>query len=318
MKITVPRLPLLLAAGLLSLGTARAQQAVPNGALETWVTRNGGDAPAQWLTTDDALQQAIPIPGLPASGTVIKSTVAHGGGFAAQLSNQSFPAVGTVPGLILLGNRLGNINRTDSLEQLGGLPFTTRPVQMQFYYRFTGTVATPADRPVASVLLTKTSGGVQQVVAAGRLYLPTTATSYTLATIPLKYKAGFAPDSIHIAFGSGDFNDTDFTTGNTLLVDDVTLTGIVAATRDAQLQAAVSVYPNPSASGRFTLDAAQEPALLAAPLTVTDALGRVVLRQAVASAAGRRVVDLGQRPAGVYSLRLDTPRGPVVHQLLIQ
>lgn len=318
MKTTVLRLPLLLVASLLSLGAARAQQAVPNGTLETWVTRNNGDAPAQWLTTDDVIQELFPMPGIPASGTVVKSTMAHGGNFAAQVSNRAISGLGTAPGLILLGNRVGNINRADSLEQLGGLPYTARPAQVQFYYRFTGTVAAPDDRPIASVLLTKTSGGVQQVVAAGRLYLPTMATAYTLATVPLKYKAGFAPDSIHIAFGSADFNGGNFTTGNTLFVDDVTLTGVVAATRDAQLQAAVSVFPNPSASGRFTVSAAQEPALLTAPLTVTDALGRVVLRQAAAPAAGPRVVDLSQRPAGVYSLRLDTPRGPVVHQLLIQ
>ena len=314
MKKTILHFALLLAAGLLASGTARAQQAVPNGTLETWALRGGIDSPGQWLTTDDLLRGVLP--GFPATGAVTKSSTSHAGSFAAKLTNMT-SVLGPVPGFMVLGNALGNLNTVDSLAQLGGLPYTSRAARLLVYYRFSGTVNSPDDLPVVRVMLTKTTGGVRSIVAAGHQYLPTTATAYTLATVPLVYQQGIAPDSIHIAFGSSDYDGNTYTAGNTLYVDDVVMTGTVTATRDAQLQAAVGVYPNPSATGLFTL-AAQEATLVAAPITVTDALGRVVLRQPATATGSTRTVDLRQQPAGLYSLRLDTPRGPVMHQLVVQ
>jgi len=321
MKTTLLSFSLLLAAGLLTASTTHAQQAVANGTLETWATRNGGDVPTQWLTTDDAVQQVLS--GLPATGAVTKSTDRHAGSFAAKLTTAQ-TLISLVPGVVAIGTKLGNFIGGTSFDALGGLPYTSRAARMQFYYKFTGTIATPADRPVASVSLTRTVGGVRQTVASGSVYL-TPAATYTLGDLPLTYTAGTTPDSIHIAFSSADYNVgiagfNSFTAGNTLFVDDIVMVGTVTATRDPQLQAAVSVYPNPSTNGRFTLAAAKEASLLTGAYTVTDALGRVVAQQAAApaNATGSRPVDLRTQPAGVYSLRLDTPRGPVVQQLLIQ
>jgi hypothetical protein len=311
-KSLFPRV--LLALGLLTAGTAHAQQAVPNGTMETWVVRRG-DAPAQWQTTDD-LSNAI-FTGFPLSGAVTKSTTFHAGSFAARLANTN-TLLGVVPGFIALGANVNNFTSVDSLLDLGGLPYTSRPARMQFYYRFSGTIGSPDDRPLVRVALTKTTGGVRQVVASAHRYL-TAAANYTLADFPLIYQRGIAPDSIHIAFGSADFDGIGFTAGNTLFVDDIALTGTVTATRDAQLQAAVAAYPNPSSTGLFALSAS-EAALLTAPFTVTDALGRVVLRQPAAPAdgSGTRAVDLRAQAAGVYCLRLETPRGIVVKQLAIR
>ena len=309
--------PVFLAAHLLAPMVGQAQQAVPNGTLETWTTRNGGDAPVQWQTTDDVL--SVSLPKLPSTGTVIKSSDMHGGSFAAKLTNVSIAKLGEAPGFLSLGNSLGNLARVDSLEDLGGLPYTSRAARFQFYYKFAGTITQPSDRPKVAVKLTRTVSGVRTVVAFGRKYLTLPATAYTLADIPLTYRQGYAPDSIHITFGSGDYDENNFYSGNALYVDDLVLTGTVTATRDPQLQAAVSVYPNPSSTGLFAVTAAREAALLAGPLTVTDAVGRVVLRQSAAPASNdSRTVDLRQQPAGLYSLRLETPRGPLMYQLEVR
>lgn len=306
----------LLAAHLLSPVMGRAQQAVPNGQFEAWTTRNGGDAPVQWQTTDDVLDLS-PTKISPTTA-VTKSSDMHAGSFAAKLTNIS-TRQGEVPGFLFLGNGLGNVFTVDSLEDLGGLPYTARPARLQFYYKFAGTITQPSDRPTAAVMLTRTVGGVRTVVASGKKYLPLPAAAYTLADIPLTYRQGYAPDSIRITFGSGDYNENNFNPGNTLFIDDVVLTGTIAATRDPQLQAAVSVYPNPSLTGLFAVTAAREDALLAGPLTVTDAVGRVVLQQPAAPASTNpRIVDLHQQPAGLYSLRLETPRGPVMYQLQVR
>lgn len=314
MKKTLLLSSALLTAAMLTLSAAHAQQAVPNGAMETWTTRNGSEAPDQWLTTDDVLQ--IGLPGFPITNAVTKSTDKRGGSFAASLTNKNTP-VGSVPGFLLLGTSFITSQTADSLVEFGGLPYTSRAARLQFYYKFSGTIARPDDRPVARIQLTRTTGGVRQVVASGQRYL-TAAAAYTLADFPLVYRLGITPDSVHIAFGSGDFDGENFTPGNTLLIEDIALTGTVTATRDARLQTAVSAYPNPSASGLFTLSAS-ETGLLAGPFTVTDALGRVVLRQPAAPTnTDTRSIDLHQQPTGLYSLCLETPKGLITHRLSVR
>lgn len=314
MKQFLPKVIAAVAFSLFAANTAQAQQVVPNGTMENWVVRDGSDAPTRWQTTDDVLRLFATAP-LSPTGSVLKSADFHGGSFAAQLTNKRLPQ-GSVPGFMALGDGLTKFTSIVSLVQLGGVPYTSRPARMQLYYKFAGTINSPDDRPLVLIELTTTTGGTRRVVATGRQYLPPAA-SYTLIDFPLSYKLGMAPDSIHIAIGSADFDGGAFTAGNTLFVDDIALTGTVTATRDAQLQAAVEAYPNPSTSGLFTLASTQENALLAAPLVVTDALGRVVLRQTDGPAA-THTVDLRQQPAGVYTLTLDTPRGQLVKKLIIR
>lgn len=67
---------------------------------------------------------------------------------------------------------------------------------------------------------------------------------------------------------------------------------------------AVSVYPNPSATGVFWLAGGG-----GAEAVVTDALGRVVRRQVVATGNGPAPLDLSAAPPGVYLLRLRRPDG---------
>ena len=80
----------------------------------------------------------------------------------------------------------------------------------------------------------------------------------------------------------------------------------------------LTVWPNPSADGRFTLSS-----LTPGPspkgegrLTVSDALGRVVWQQTKADAA-ETVVDLSASAAGLYVLRVQWADGrQVVRKLL--
>ncbi|WP_375417697.1 T9SS type A sorting domain-containing protein, partial [uncultured Hymenobacter sp.] len=79
----------------------------------------------------------------------------------------------------------------------------------------------------------------------------------------------------------------------------------------------ISVWPNPSPDGRYVLGAT-EPALLAAPLTVLDATGRVVRREDAPgrSAVATRALDLSGLPTGIYTMQLATPRGLVTRKLV--
>ena len=137
----------------------------------------------------------------------------------------------------------------------------------------------------------------------------------TVLTVPLQYTSSLAPDSLHIVFASGVARTR--TAGTVLVVDDVVMMGTVASTRDDALTAALRVFPNPSASGVFTLAArGRETALNQAEITVTDALGRVVAQQPARRTAPARTLDQQAQPAGLYTLRLETPNGFVVQKLM--
>ena len=93
----------------------------------------------------------------------------------------------------------------------------------------------------------------------------------------------------------------------------------ITTTRNAALQSALSVYPNPSASGLFKVDLGSE-LKAGAQLTVVDALGRQVAAQTLnATAIGSKTVnlDLSAEKTGVYTLQIRTDAGIATQKLVI-
>ena len=302
---------------LLGQGAAQAQ-GLANLNLETWATRNGVEAPTNWLTTDDdfAFYGGKPA-GTYNFGTVTKTTDAHGGTYAAKLTTTNVTVAGmtgNAPGELILGAKTGLYSYLGL--PLGGGPVTLRPTQMQFYYKLNGLAA---DSAVAIVSLSYTTGGKPTIIGLGYQFL-TPATAYTSVTFPINYdpNSSVTPDSVHIIFSSGFARRT--AVGTALFVDDVTLGGVALATRaDASTQAQLTVAPNPSPSGRFTINSLDKPALAASPWQVLDALGRVVAQQpAQAVPSGQRELDLSALSSGIYLLRLDSKDGTIVRQLTVK
>lgn len=285
---------------------AQSVPAVPNGSFETWEARNAQrEAPRSWLATEDLLELASDIPALPALGFTVRSATARQGALAAELrtvtvQNQTFP------GILILGSRAGL-----------GVPYSVRAGQLQFWYRLTGEQAA-VDSAYVGVLLTRNVAG-RTTLLGGQSVLLRPAAAYTLVTTPLLYSPQntLAPDSLIVEISSGLADVIH--AGTVLLIDDVQLTGAVTSAADKAPAAALQVYPNPSATGEFSLATPTGTGVSTAPLTVTDAAGRVVLRQgaAPASVAQGRLVDLRAQRPGMYLLRLDTEDGPVRRKLVI-
>ncbi len=309
---TLLRALLALGLGCLTFSAAQAQ-AIANGGFETWATRNGADSPTGWLTTDDVIVSAFGLP-LP-SGTFTKTTDAHGGTYAVRLETKA-TLLGPLPGAVGIGTKVGA-----NIALPGGTPFTGRPATLQFYYKLSGPQpAVPANGAFVQVLLTRTVGGKAQPVAAAQQLLTTVTASYVLVQLPLTYASSATPDSLRLAFSSGAIASTTTgsvpTVGTVLQIDDVAFTGTVTASRAAGLVAALHVFPNPSPDGRYVL--AATPALLAAPLTVVDATGRVVRQEGSrAPLAPTRDLDLAGLASGVYTVRLLTEAGVLTRKLLV-
>lgn len=286
-----------------SLPVAPAQaQTFPNSGFDTWALRNNVESPTNWLTTDDFLGGVFP------TGSVTKTSVARTGPFAAQLQTQSLLGTGQLPGIVILGTRLSGVS---GAFIPGGLPFTARPRNLQLYYQLSGARAL-GDSAALVVLLTRRVNGTPTIVAAANFDFQALAATYTAVTLPLQYASGLAPDSVSVIALSGTSNR--LTVGTMLRLDDLAFTGTATATRDAALNAAFTAAPNPSPDGRFQLQGLA-PALLAAPLTVLDATGRVVRREPAAPAAAARTLDLSALPPGVYTVLLFTADGLVTRKL---
>ncbi|HEX8659452.1 MAG TPA: T9SS type A sorting domain-containing protein [Hymenobacter sp.] len=312
---TVFRTLLAVVAGINLFATTSTQaQTIPNSSLDSWAVRNGNEKPASWLVTSEILPvlSPIPLPGLNANN-VTKSTTVSNGSFAAQLQSTDFslgPLTATIPAILALGTR---VNPNSDADIPAGLPFTSRPAQFRFDYQLTGANALN-DSATVLVQLTRTVNGDVTVVAEATVERLSPSAAYTTLSLPLEYNSTAQPDTVRILFASGTAEE--ITTGTTLLVDNVSFTGTATATRDAALAAAISAFPNPSPDGRYVLNTVQA-GLLAAPLVVLDATGRVVRREAVPSgvAANTRTLDLSNLPMGMYTVQLFTPRGLVTRKL---
>ena len=308
--------PALAAGLLLAAGAPARAQAVPNGGFETWAARAGVDSPTGWLTTDDVVHSLL---GLPlATGTFSKVADAHGGSYAVRLESKTVPLFGVVPGAVALGSAVGT-----SPAVPGGLSFTGRPATLQFYYKLSGAQpAAASDGAFAQVALTRTVSGKVEVIASAKQVLSTVDPAYALAQVPLTYASSATPDSVRLVFSSGAIVSASGglagsdVAGTVLQVDDVAFAGTVTATRDAALAAVLTASPNPSRGGRFVLRAPA--ALLAAPLAVVDATGRIVRCEDAPRAAATRALDLSGLAAGVYTLQLFTGKGLVTRQLVVE
>ena len=294
------------------LAPAARAQTVPNASLDTWAIRStavstGVEAPTGWQTTDDFVARLFGGPLPFGTNTVVKTTTARTGPFAAQLQTQNVPLLGITPGILLLGS-FPNSPTGD----LKGVPFTARPANLQFYYQLSGAQAVN-DAASVAVQLTRRVNGTLVVVAEADYEFPALAANYTLLTLPLQYSSGLAPDSAAVLFLSGTANT--LTVGTTLRVDDISFTGTVAATRNPALSAAFTAAPNPSPDGRYLLQGLA-PAQLAAPLTVLDATGRVVRREPASAARPDRTLDLSPLPAGIYTVQLLTADGLLTRKLV--
>ena len=298
-------------AGTALLAPAAQAQTFPNSTLDSWAIRStsvttGVEAPIGWQTTDDfvAVLSGSRLPFT--TNTTIKTTTARTGPFAAQIQTQNVPLLGVVPGFLLLGSFPNNVN-----SDIKGIPFTGRPANLQFYYQLSGAQAVN-DAAGVIVQLTRRVNGMLTTVAEAEYEFPALAANYTLGTVPLQYSSGLAPDSMSVAFFSG--NAATVTAGTTLRIDDVSFTGTATATRNPALNAALSAAPNPSPDGRYLLQGLT-PAQLAAPLTVLDATGRVVRREPALTARAARNLDLSTLTPGIYTVQLLTADGLVTRKL---
>ncbi|UYZ59372.1 T9SS type A sorting domain-containing protein [Hymenobacter latericus] len=303
---------LLLLLGLLAPVALQAQT-LPNNGFETWTTTGLRESPNGWYSLDDLVATQLPI----SLGFATKTTDRHAGNFAVQLQSKQvafpgLPFTGYVPSVLFVGAKINPQNP----ETAGGIPFTSRPGSVRFWYKLT---LAPNDSAVALAALSRGPRSAQgNFIGTGGLDLPARST-FGQAAYNMEYAPGtLTPDTLRLGFvvGTGSVS-----AGSTLIVDEVTFGARVTSNKQsAALAASLSVYPNPSSTGEFALASLDNPAVATAPLSVTDALGREVYREGAAprSLYNGRALRLQNQQPGLYLLRLETPTGLVTRRLVIR
>ena len=135
--------------------------------------------------------------------------------------------------------------------------------------------------------------------------------------VALNYQYTYNPDAtIHSRITRFDFGGSGLELSLRENFSDYQPTTL-ATHPETRLAAPLQPDPHPSPDGRFTI---WLPAVLpAAQVSVTDALGREVARDAwQGSARSSFTLDLSAQPAGFYTVRVQTPTGYAVQKISIR
>ena len=215
---------------------SNAQQQPANAGFETWT----GNYPANWGSIDEAVSAVLGY-----QNTVIENNTAPYAGTADCKLEPKYNILlsQNIPGIIVTGSF--DVVISPFSIGVNGKPYTSRPTDMTFYYKFT---AASGDSAGAAVWLYKynTTTQTRDTMAFGSLEIVTNAATYTMGTVTLNYYNTAIPDSIAIIFAS---TLTQITVGTSFTVDGVSMNGTASGVNETAKDMGLMVYPNPANDG---------------------------------------------------------------------
>ena len=268
------------------LGSALAQQQVPNGDFEEWETHSTGyDFPSGWSSTNDILHLTLGMV------NVTQSDNAVSGNYSAKL--QTILAMGFVaPGVITLGELvLDIVNNTANFS--GGIPFSDRPIALNGKF-----INLPAagDLTMVGVVFTKynPATGNSDTIGGGLGTFPETYTEWTDFTVPIQFGAELDPDTMNMYAVSS--NIANLTDGGSIQLDNLSFE-YEAGIEDIN-QIETSIFPNP-ASESITFSFGEQ---LKAELNIYGLDGQLIYKEKVNGI--ETTLELSDYASGTYFFAL--------------
>lgn len=209
-------------------------QNVPNGGFENWTLQVVYEDPENWITLNM-------LGALGAPATVVQSTDAHTGNYAALLETVETDMGGdgiadTLPGTMTLG--LFDI----SGETPSGAPVSGTPDTLAGWFKF---LPQGNDGFGLAVTMSRWNTATQsrEIVGYGDFMNTAEFSQYARVAIPIEYYTEDAPDTVEIQI----LNSIGTTTpGTQLFVDDLTLKEMSTASISTPDVFSVSCFPNPA------------------------------------------------------------------------
>ncbi|MCF8369028.1 MAG: T9SS type A sorting domain-containing protein [Bacteroidales bacterium] len=257
----------------------------PNGGFENW-TAFASEEPNDWTTSN--------IFTLPASDiSVTKTTDSYEGNFAIRIENKLTMWDDTV-GFITNGT-IGDEGPT------GGLPVNNIPAMLSGYYKY---FPVGQDSALAGMVLYhyNESTGVKETLDSAYTTL-SVAAEYTYFQIPVDYFTLPEPDTLNIAFGSGNFEGSFVGLGSVLYVDALEISYKPDLTGTQEIAAENPMfYPNPF-KDRFSMDLN---GLInqAATVSILNSNGQEVYHKYCTSSSHHVNLEFSHYPSGIYFYKL--------------
>jgi hypothetical protein len=262
-------------------------QATPNPGFESWTHTSSilgaYDTPNNWNCANSSTGSTGVI-------TVLKSTSAHSGSFAAELITKQIPAPFSqlVPGMITTGT----INTT-SQTITGGIAYTLRPDSITGWYKYTPQGG--ENGFIAFDLFGSASGNSDTIAKAGFSTPAATVGTFTRFAAALTYTTTTTPVVNSMWLLSSSNNDGLATSvGSILYVDDLSLvfnpTGVTE-----QEKPEFTISPNPVVDHFVIKNVLGTKALF----ILYDVTGRKVSEEKINNAT--TVINVSTLPNGVYS-----------------
>jgi len=244
---------------ILAVSASYGQQII-NASLENWQSYTGYQVADSFYTLD---QQLFSLLG---TASTLQTNDAHSGQSAALLQTIAGPSTTNFPGTL----SYGSYQKIGFTNYFFGHPFSGRPTQMNFWYKF---VQAGSDNASATILLSKWSASQTEIIAVGSLSISSNASAYTQASVPLTYNSSEIPDTIAISFISSANQSP--TPGTMLYIDDISLDYVTEVENsNNQIPLRFSLYQNypnpfnPKTKIRFSTSHQQHVKLI-----IYDALG---------------------------------------------
>lgn len=222
--------------------TATKAQITANFSLDNWANQGSYEEPTNgWTTLNELrnLSQFNPI-------TTTKTTDKHSGTFAAKMETGKIQFANTIIGGVLAtGFFDNNANPGENLKL--GQPFTSSPIKLSLYYKYT---SVSNDSAAIFCALTKWNSGTNSRDTLGTVaYIENnTIGTYTLLDLPIVYSDSVStPDTLILLFSSSaeaaNFQGQE---GSTLFVDEIAMETPAGVKELLSNEIDLVIYPNPT------------------------------------------------------------------------
>jgi len=230
---------------------AFASAQTPTFDFESWTTMNNGslavpEEPTNWVTGNQ-LKNAL-YPTNDTSVFKVSGAEAHSGQYAMKITTVTIvndPTGGQLPNPVGIAFS-GKIQIIPSIKLVYGFPYTSRPANCNFWYKYTPQAG---DSAYGSVALTKwnTSTSKSDTIAWGGAVIKNLTSNYTNASFTLTYfSSTLMPDTMVAAFSATCWaTNTCGKVGSAMWVDDLAFTGWNGINEHPNSEGVV-VYPNPA------------------------------------------------------------------------
>ncbi len=273
---------------------------IPNAGFETWTFMTGYNNPDSWSTLNDMTSPT-------STYTCMKGTPGNPGTSYLKLVSKNITGMGVMPGIATSGTL-----DQSTFAPLTGFAYNIRPASLigTWQHMISGT-----SQGFIDVQLTRWDNGMQMrmPVASAHYVLSGMAMSWTSFTIPLTYVDGNYPDSCMITLSSSGSAPT---ANDYLYVDNLAFTGSVTGIAENQINANISIYPNPTLDNLLLdLSSLKDKTV---SLQVLDISSRLVLSINNFNIEANKSIDVSTLPKGNYILNVLTSEGMINRNFIRQ